>query len=978
MNPSATSSAAALARRLVALRHRAASSTAPLSSVTLSVDAAAGRRASSSSHGEQPARPPRRDQHFSVRTPRPRHPRNGYGDSAKFVGRSTNGRDAAGRAASNRSDTSMQQHDRLPGPAREAVLSLRAALVGQDYDAVWACWEKLETTGERLSVRDQAGILELCLRRIHPAAPAFSSSSPSRDLPIRPEPWDDRCWSWALAAVETRNPQLLAGWAKLAIIARRFELVDELVERVVAGRGEEAVDAQTKASLPAQDAARPGGDDAGEDAGQAGAGAGMAVDDDVAAAASSHETTTAPSAKAPHRLGRLDQQAMYHELLACLVTAKAIRDDLRGLVATMRRIDIGAIFNAFFKPNKVAEVANDLFRQLRSRDLSCVAPSSSSSSSLSSTAPPPPVPAVPADMEDLRVLRDRVDRFVSQAELARCHSSSVDSSRRIARLLGSLFNLRRPDAVWPLFEAAMEATTGSEAWLPLQGAKPGRPEEQTEGPAGLAWTESCWAVCLSGFLAAGKPDLALKVWAKYHELGFQPTLRIYNALLDGYSRAKNYEAAVRTWHQITAPKPAATNAGDASGAPPSAAAASPPAIVPDATMCTTMISIFFRNRQPGAARQLFEEMRRRHASSTDEFRIPTEACNAIVHGLCVNGQTDEAQAVLVQMQERGPPPSITTVNALLRAHGRSGDLASLAATLRIVGQLQLKPDVVTFTTVLDALLRKGGNPAGDSVRRILEMMEGMGVRANAVTYTALIKACLVGSEALGVDLAAESLFSSHHRGGGRGADAGGAARTTTATAASSGSSDGRGGPAPGPVAGDARIDAALELLDRMIKMRISPTEVTYTALIGAVLQNPQVVAYAFEQGQIPAQYAVVPRPLRALQETADTVREWRDRTPDVLLGGSGALEAALEDRSTLARAGSLSYASWVVILSGLSARLEHGAADPAQRRECARALRTALHLMRVCGADELKGTDGGRALVRIAEGARTLLGTMRV
>ncbi len=153
---------------------------------------------------------------------------------------------------------------------------------------------------------------------------------------------------------------------------------------------------------------------------------------------------------------------------------------------------------------------------------------------------------------------------------------------------------------------------------------------------------------------------------------------------------------------------------------------------------------------------------------------------------------------------------------------------------------------MTFTTILDALLRKGGESATDAVVKTLGIMTSMGVQPNVVTYTAMIKACLVGAEAAQLDMASQSMLGDsldrNHR----------IQRSSN----------------------DVRIEAALELLDRMVEAKVAPSEITYTALIGGCLQNPDAVAHAFESRAIPRQYCAAPKPLQRLGETSQNVQRW--------------------------------------------------------------------------------------------------------
>ena len=113
-----------------------------------------------------------------------------------------------------------------------------------------------------------------------------------------------------------------------------------------------------------------------------------------------------------------------------------------------------------------------------------------------------------------------------------------------------------------------------------------------------------------------------------------------------------------------------------------------------------------------------------------ELRIPIETYNAVLHGLCVSRRTEEAYALLRSMGRNGvPAPTITTINVVLRAQARQKNLPAMAATLRQILPLGLRPDVITFTTVLDTLLRVATQPAAaeQAVDQVMQIMQSMHV-----------------------------------------------------------------------------------------------------------------------------------------------------------------------------------------------------------------------------------------------------------
>ena len=166
------------------------------------------------------------------------------------------------------------------------------------------------------------------------------------------------------------------------------------------------------------------------------------------------------------------------------------------------------------------------------------------------------------------------------------------------------------------------------------------------------------------------------------------------------------------------------------------------------------------------------------------------------------GRSAQAQELLRTMGTGSvPAPTITTVNVLLRAQGRARQLGAMAATLRLISPLGLQPDVITFTTVLDALLRASRDPSrGEAaVAQVMNIMHSLDVPPNSVTFTAMIKACL--------------------------------------QTRAEGAADAEGLDADAP--SQPRIDVALQLLHTMNTSRLAPTIVTYTTCLLYTSPSPR-------------------------------------------------------------------------------------------------------------------------------------------
>ncbi|WFD33918.1 hypothetical protein MCUN1_000744 [Malassezia cuniculi] len=521
------------------------------------------------------------------------------------------------------------------------------------------------------------------------------------------------------------------------------------------------------------------------------------------------QTSESPSGEYIHLDSNVQHRDRLIQVLELLVLSYAELNDLQALVNMFQSFDVGTHTELLFDYEKCASrFSNETFP--------CTAP-----------------------------VRARALAWLAHAELARGllgGSGGSAGRNRIARLLGSTLARRDVASFLRLFRAAMQAGVVGDAnthtWLVQEQLADQHPD------ALPSWTDSCWSVSLGGLLSAGRSELAAVVWAALAVVQQRicgdgpvtwPPLGVWNVMLDGYSRGGNYAGVEATWDMITRtnPDPLAFPLTVAQHVSQPTARCLPVQPLshrgPDLLCVTTMIVASFRSRNTRKALSLFEQLEAEQAAG--RLTIPIETYNAVLHGLCYVGRDKDAQALLATMGKgKVPPPTVATINALLRMQGRSKNLAAMATTMRFMQPLGLRPDVVTFTTLLDTMLRVSPDPnhAAAAVEHIMQLMDSMDVQPNSITFTSMIKACLT-------------------------------------TGSPKHELDEDSGNTP-------RIDMALQLMRTMATTtKLAPTIVTYTMLISSVLQNSALVGALVAEGRIPSRYTEPLKPLTALGETPEAL-----------------------------------------------------------------------------------------------------------
>jgi pentatricopeptide repeat protein len=176
----------------------------------------------------------------------------------------------------------------------------------------------------------------------------------------------------------------------------------------------------------------------------------------------------------------------------------------------------------------------------------------------------------------------------------------------------------------------------------------------------------------------------------------------------------------------------------------------------DLVSYTTMISALFRAKRSEDALRLWNEAQIKIArgelprlGNTPEGEVPSNEAhlggskslvvlyNCVLHGLLISAKLEKAFALLKKMQCSGPQPDVATLNTFIRHYSRKGNMNVVASFLRLFEELRIRPDIFTFTSVLHACLQSGV-PTPDAVLRVQAAMEAAGVTPNIVMYSAII------------------------------------------------------------------------------------------------------------------------------------------------------------------------------------------------------------------------------------------------
>ncbi|OCF77039.1 hypothetical protein I204_02748 [Kwoniella mangroviensis CBS 8886] len=117
---------------------------------------------------------------------------------------------------------------------------------------------------------------------------------------------------------------------------------------------------------------------------------------------------------------------------------------------------------------------------------------------------------------------------------------------------------------------------------------------------------------------------------------------------------------------------------------------------------------------------------------------PTQALNQMISS-CLLVPDGPAVALDLFAQAVSPtssiPINLITINTILRHHARQGDLSSMSSLFILAEKLNLKPDIITYTTLVQGLLRGGKI---EIAKKVLEDMSQQGISPNERMFSMLI------------------------------------------------------------------------------------------------------------------------------------------------------------------------------------------------------------------------------------------------
>ncbi|KAE8663325.1 Pentatricopeptide repeat-containing protein [Hibiscus syriacus] len=254
-------------------------------------------------------------------------------------------------------------------------------------------------------------------------------------------------------------------------------------------------------------------------------------------------------------------------------------------------------------------------------------------------------------------------------------------------------------------------------------------------------TPKSFAIITERYVAAGKPDKALKIFLSMHQHGCFQDLHSFNTILDVLCKARRVEKAwnffkvlrgrfqadvisyniiANGWCSIKR-----TNKGLETFKEMMEKGLSP-----NLTTYNIILKGYFRAGQIDEGWKFFLEMKRRKI----EFDVVTYT--TVVHGLGVAGEIKRAQNVFNQMVDDGVLPSVATYNALIQVLCKKDSVENAVSVFESMLKKGYAPNSTTYNVVIRGLCHREQRERG---MEFMDRMRDDGCGPNVQTYNIVIR-----------------------------------------------------------------------------------------------------------------------------------------------------------------------------------------------------------------------------------------------
>lgn len=249
---------------------------------------------------------------------------------------------------------------------------------------------------------------------------------------------------------------------------------------------------------------------------------------------------------------------------------------------------------------------------------------------------------------------------------------------------------------------------------------------------GIGLDRVSYNTLLSIYAKLGRFEEALDICREMEGSGIRKDVVTYNALLGGYGKQGKYDEVRRLFDEMKAQR-----------------------VSPNLLTYSTLIDVYSKGGLYEEAMDVFREFKRAG------LKADVVLYSALIDALCKNGLVESAVSLLDEMTKEGIRPNVVTYNSIIDAFGRSECMldaaeisemqtdfsSSLVIDLRIEGKTTEDSQIIRMFGQLAA--EKGGQAKKDCrgkqeiscILGVFQKMHELEIKPNVVTFSAILNAC---------------------------------------------------------------------------------------------------------------------------------------------------------------------------------------------------------------------------------------------
>ncbi|KAJ6334372.1 hypothetical protein OIU78_011295 [Salix suchowensis] len=253
---------------------------------------------------------------------------------------------------------------------------------------------------------------------------------------------------------------------------------------------------------------------------------------------------------------------------------------------------------------------------------------------------------------------------------------------------------------------------------------------------GISLDRVSYNTLLSIYAKLGRFEEAMDVCREMENSGIRKDVVTYNALLGGYGKQYKYDVVRRVFEEMKARH-----------------------VSPNLLTYSTLIDVYSKGGLYREAMDVFREFKKAG------LKADVVLYSALIDALCKNGLVESAVSLLDEMTKEGIRPNVVTYNSIIDAFGRPATTESVVDDAGRISELQIESlsssvvEKVTKSLVVDRednqIIRIFGqlaaekadqakNSGGQEMMCILGVfhkMHELEIKPNVVTFSAILNAC---------------------------------------------------------------------------------------------------------------------------------------------------------------------------------------------------------------------------------------------